>query len=188
LEEGEMEVTLSNLQKLKENLELAAFLVSKGGSEREAHGKIVESLVIVSQFETHIKNESSHSSLEEESFYVSSSESRYENINLINTGKEIALEVEKVTRKLPRWFRNPSQYNSTILCNYLKLYAKNQKVAVQTLRNECSSISDFDGNYNQMKNFGEKNHGKVFEERDGYVTLWEPVKDYILKLYNENIV
>lgn len=37
-----------------------------------------------------------------------------------------------------------------------------------------------------MKNFGEKNHGKVFEERDGYVTLWEPVKDFILKLYNES--
>jgi hypothetical protein len=39
-----------------------------------------------------------------------------------------------------------------------------------------------------MKNFGEKNHGKVFEERDGYVTLWEPVKDFILNLYNKNKV
>lgn len=34
-----------------------------------------------------------------------------------------------------------------------------------------------------MKNFGEKNHGKVFEENDGVITLWEPVQEFILELY-----
>lgn len=182
-----MDKTLAGIQKLRETLESAAFLVSKGGSEREAHGKVVESLVILSQLESVIKNNPSYSSSEKKSFSVSASQQN-RNINFSNTEKDVEREIEKVTRRLPRWFRNPSQNNSTILISYLKLLTQSQKVSLQTLRNECLSVKDFDGNYNQMKNFGEKNHGKVFEERDGYVTLWEPVKEYILQLYNENKV
>jgi len=160
-----MNSNLTQVQKLKENLEIAAFLVSKGGSEREAHSKIVESLVLLSQFNAH-------------SF----------NLKSIKSKNETDQEVEKVTRRLPNWFKKPSQYNSTILYSFLKLSETNQNVSLQALRADCQSVNDFDGNYNQMKNFGEKNHGKVFEERDGYVTLWEPVREYVLQLYNENKV
>lgn len=171
-----MEKILSDIRTLKENLALVAFLVSKGDSEREAHGKIVESLVVVSQLEDKIKNNSTSCTSVERSPTLSTSQPH----------NEIKREIEKVRRRLPRWFKNPTQYNSTILISYLRLSSHNHKVSLQTLRNECSSVKDFDGNFNQMKNYGEKNHGKVFEEIDGYVTLWDPVKDYILKLYNEN--
>ena len=90
----------------------------------------------------------------------------------------------KTNRRVPRWFRNPSQYNSTILIGYLELAETNRRVTVSMLRSNCNSISDFSGNYNQMKNFGEKNHGKVFEETNEVISLWEPVKNFILEQYN----
>lgn len=185
--EAVMESNLTQVQKMKENLEMAAFLVSKGGSEREAHGKIVESLVLLSQLETELKCKCSNNSFED-SINVSASNEHPYNLKSIKSKNETDQEVEKVTRRLPRWFRNQSQYNSTILYSFLKLSEKNQNVSLQALRANCQSVNDFDGNYNQMKNFGEKNHGKVFEERDGYVTLWEPVKEFVLQLYNENKV
>jgi hypothetical protein len=178
------------IRELRDNLEMVAFLVSKGGAEREAHGKIVESLVILSQLEGSLKSKSDFSNdlMETNISKVSSPTVVRSKTDFTQEENEVDIEVEKVTRRLPRWFRNQSQYNSTILLNYLILSEQVQNVSVQALKNKCTSVKDFEGNYNQMKNFGEKNHGKVFEERDGHVTLWEPVKDYILKLYNDNRV
>ncbi|MCI5159096.1 MAG: hypothetical protein D3906_11815 [Candidatus Electrothrix sp. AUS1_2] len=177
-----MDSYLTQVQKVKEELETVAFLISKGGSEREAHGKIVESLVLLSQLETRIKHECSNDSFGD---LVGVSASNLHSYNS-KSKDEADQEVNKIHRRLPRWFRNPRQYNSTILISYLKLSEERQKVSVQTLRDDCKSVKDFNGNYNQMKNFGENNHGKVFEERDGYVTLWEPVREFVLQLYNEN--
>ena len=176
------------IRELRESLEIVAFLVSKGGAEREAHGKIIKSLVLLSQLEAGLKSESNLSNdlMKTNISKVSSFTAVRSKTNFTQEKNEIDIEVEKITRRLPRWFRNQSQYNSTILLNYLILSEQVQNVSVEALKNKCTSMKDFEGNYNQMKNFGEKNHGKVFEERDGRVTLWEPVKDYILKLYNDN--
>lgn len=167
---------LAQVQKTKELLETVAFLVSKGESEREAHGKIIESLVLLSQLETELKCKRSNNLPED----------LVHNPEPMKSQNETDQEIEKVRRKVPRWFKNPSQCNSTILFSYLKLSEKKQKVSLQALRDDCKSVNDFNGNYNQMKNFRENNHGKVFEERDGYVTLWEPVREFVLQLYNEN--
>jgi hypothetical protein len=178
-----MKNALNDTQKIKENLEYAAFHVGKGSSEREIHGKIVDSLVILGQLENKLHEYSSKCR-------ISTSESQNEKSNSIFTYEkdDISQEVKKVTRRLPRWFRNQSQNNSKILISFLKLYLQNQTIDVHLLKEQCSSVKDFYGNYNQMKNFGEKNHGKVFEEKDGVVMLWEPVKDFILKLYDETRV
>lgn len=179
-----METHFSRMQRVRENLETVAFLISKEGSEKEAHSKIVESLVLLSQLEEELKvtfNNSSSGSIEVTVPTLGSQHRQYN-----NTKNETESEVKKVIRRLPRWFRNPSQLNSTILYNFLRLSEKNQSVSLQALRSECKALNDFDGNYNQMKNFGEKNHGKVFVERDGHVKLWDPIKEYVIELYNEN--
>lgn len=185
-----MNIALSWIKKLKDNLEITAFLVSKGGSERDAHGKIIESLVIVSQMEVEFKKIFSNYSLESgDELALPSESSSISPKSFKAKDDEVVQEINKVTRKLPKWFKNPSQINATILLNFLKLYELGEeKISFQTLKSKCSSVNDFDGNYNQMKNFGEKNHGKVFDERDGYITLWEPVKEFILKMRNENMV
>ena len=50
-----MDINISRIQKVRENLETVAFLISKGGAEREAHSKIVDSLVLFSQLEAELK-------------------------------------------------------------------------------------------------------------------------------------
>lgn len=92
-------------------------------------------------------------------------------------------EIEKVKRKIPRWFNNPHQINSRILVAFLRLKNDNIHVTPSVLREHCSEINDFEGNYNQMKNFGEKNHAKVFEEINNTIELWEPVEVFILESF-----
>jgi len=104
-------------------------------------------------------------------------------IELLNDLKKESDEIQKVKRKVPRWFKNPHQINSKILVSYLKLKNNNMQVTPAILREHCGEISDFEGNYNQMKNFGEKNHAKVFQEINNTIELWDPVEGFILKSY-----
>jgi len=167
----------TQLSCLKDILESAAFLVSKGNSEKEVHSKIVQSLVILSQIESEVSVEKNADlSFNQQKIYKNRS-----NIDIHDVGSE----VEKVKRKVPRWFKFTSQNNSTILMSYLELEEQQSRVTTSMLRNKCRSLNDFEGNYNQMKNFGEKNHAKVFDEMDGVITLWKPVNEFILGLYKE---
>ena len=174
----------SQFSALKNNLESVAFLVTKGSSEKEAHTEIVQSLVLLAQIEAEIndlvKIEDNNAFNNYERKTINSPHSNYSSVS------EIDIEIKKVKRRTPRWFKNPSQYNSTILFGFLQLSEQESRVSTSMLRNKCQQVKDFDGNYNQMKNFGEKNHGKVFEEKDGIITLWEPVQEYILELYNQH--
>ena len=183
-----MKNRLSEIKKIKECLEDASFLVSKGNSEREAHGKILECLVLVAQLENVIEKFTPIPLPSDRDEKIPKTHHNTRHSALFNTNDKQQVEIEKVTRRLPKWFRNQSQNNSNILITFLNLSEKNENVHIQQLKDECNSIKDFYGNYNQMKNFGEKNHGKVFEEKDGIITLWEPVKDLILRLYNENCI
>lgn len=182
-----MEDALLDIQIIKKNLENSAYLVSKGNHEREVHGSIIECLVILAQLETKIKKYISYGppvSTERNSIYFHEKD---QNATEHSGDDIIAQEVEKVKRRVPRWFRKPNQNNSHILINYLKLYEINKNITQEILKEQCDTVQDFYGNYDQMKNFGKKNHGKVFEEKHGIITLWEPVKDLILRLYHENL-
>ncbi len=92
-------------------------------------------------------------------------------------------EIKKVRRKIPRWIKNPHQINSRILVAFLKLKNNNIHVTPTVLREHCSEINDFEGNYNQMKNFGEKNNAKVFEEINNTIELWKPVESFIIESF-----
>lgn len=91
------------------------------------------------------------------------------------------LEIEKVKRKLPRW-KDSGQINDRILKTYLTLYIKNQTVSLLELEKKCKDLS-FNKNFPQMKNISRKNHGKVFDVINGFVYLWEPIKNDVLKIY-----
>lgn len=96
-------------------------------------------------------------------------------------------EYEKVKRRVPRWLSTPTQINSTILISYMKLSDLGRHaVSKETLQEECGTV--FFGNYEQMKNFSKKNHGKVFEEdKQGNVRLWERVKSLIISEYQKQM-
>ncbi|GEM_PF-1238233 len=99
----------------------------------------------------------------------------------------MAEEVAKVERKVPKWLNNPHQINSQILQLFMTLSKNNEMVIkrdeLQT-EFERDHRDPFYSNYVQMKNFGPKNHAKVFEEDSwGNIRLWKPVADFIVGLY-----
>ncbi len=100
-------------------------------------------------------------------------------------------EIQKVRRRVLLWKRRKGQVNSRILRLFMELSENGKNgVFVDMLEDEFGSkypeeISLFQGNYNQMKNFGPRNHAKVFEEdEEKTVWLWEPVKDFIIETYS----
>ncbi len=96
-------------------------------------------------------------------------------------------EIDKVKKRVPRWIDNPNQINSKILKLYMSLSENDSfPVSYSDLKEkyELSYGDVFNSNYNQMKNFGTKNHAKVFSEaKDGMISLWGPVADYIRDLF-----
>lgn len=93
------------------------------------------------------------------------------------------LEIDKVKRKIPLWIKKPSQINSRILNLYMAL-SKNDTSPVSHIdlkeKFEQSYCDSFESNFNQMKNFGTKNHAKVFSEsKVGMISLWEPIAAFV---------
>lgn len=89
-------------------------------------------------------------------------------------------EIDKVARKLPKWASKPQQINSKILNLYLLLKQQIPGGITETLlREKYGDASEFDRNLPQMKISSPKNHGKVFEVRNGFVEIWGPVLPFI---------
>ena len=96
---------------------------------------------------------------------------------------KIIKEIEKVRNRVPRWLKRPAQNNSRILIAFLNLMEKQEIISLETLAEECKDVPNFMGNYAQMINIADKNHGKVFSGASEKLTLWEPVKEFILQEY-----
>jgi hypothetical protein len=95
------------------------------------------------------------------------------------------IEIEKVKRKLPKWFSNPNYICSQILITFLELEDNTNFVEYEVLAHKCGSIKTFKSNFAQMMNFGEKNHGKVFEKNNSIVTIWNPIKAELMMEYKK---
>ncbi len=147
--------------KLQEKLESAAFLVSKGGAEKEAHTEIIQGLVLLSKLKASCTQ-----------------------LGRANTTETSAngnnQEVAKVRNRLRLWAKRQNQINAKILNAFLKLEKKLPLgVTEQDLKNELSDIASFDSNFSQMKIIADRNHGKVFDQFGDTVTLWKPVIGHV---------
>ncbi len=144
----------AKLNKLREFLETAAFMVSKGDSEKEAHSLIVNCLVVVSEVQGLLEKPK----LPELS------------------PKSDRVEVNKVNRRLRLWARRQDQINSKILNAFLKLKRSGkEKITEIDLKNELPQEQSFESNFAQMKVIADKNHGKVFDQFGDVISLWDPV-------------
>lgn len=93
----------------------------------------------------------------------------------------------KAIKRIPRWARNPQQNNHKILRAFFQLKHELGNVTLDALRRRCSDpighpntyVPHFDNNFSQMKFDNGNSHGKVFEEHDGYVTIWDRLTDTI---------
>jgi hypothetical protein len=95
------------------------------------------------------------------------------------------IEMLKVLSRIPKWLKHPDQTNSRILITFLTLAEKSEVVTIEQLAGACADVPKFSGNFAQMNNIAEKNHGKVFSIVNGFVTIWEPVREFIIQQYIE---
>jgi len=95
-------------------------------------------------------------------------------------------EIEKVKRKVPMWLKKRHQYNYIILKTFMNLSNNNSHYVNLTTLESHSNIDNskkFISNYNLLKSISEKNHAKIFEEKDGQIVLWQPVSEIIVKYF-----
>lgn len=104
---------------------------------------------------------------------------------------EVFGEWGKAIGRIPRWAKNPQQYNHKILRAFFELQKELGigHVTIDALRQRCSDptvhprtyVPHFDNNYTQMKFDNGNSHGKVFEEKDGIITLWDRISDTLMR-------
>ena len=95
----------------------------------------------------------------------------------------------KAINRIPRWARNPQQNNHKILRAFFELQKEMNHVSIDALRRRCSDpvghpdtyVPHFDNNFTQMKFDNGNSHGKVFEEKDGFITIWDRLSDTVQK-------
>lgn len=146
------------LHTLKDKLGSAAFLVGQGGSDRQVHSDIIQSLVLVAEIEAKL-------------FALDN--------NSTSTDVETR-EANKVRRRLRLWARRQNQINSRILNAFLALKRSGEDIVTETmLKSEFPGEQSFDSNFAQMKTIAEKNHGKIFEQHGEQISLWPPIAEDI---------
>lgn len=99
-------------------------------------------------------------------------------------------QIKKVKKRVPTWihkyFAGLNPCNGTILVRFLELSDKNTRpIKRYELEEACKDVSNFTTNYHNMRNMLPNNHGKVFEESYGDITLWEPVAEFVLDVYRK---
>jgi len=115
----------------------------------------------------------------QQTIYVQNPQNNSDNYS--GTSKE--LELAKIYKKVPVWFNKPSQKNSQILINYMKLREQKTPVTFFELEKACERIANFRSSYQAMKTISERNNAKVFDEIGRIISLWEPGKSFVEKEY-----
>ena len=95
----------------------------------------------------------------------------------------------KANKRIPLWARKPQQNNHKILRAFFELKQEIGNVTIDALRRRCSDptghpntyVPHFDNNFSQMKFDNGNSHGKVFEEHDGFITIWDRISDTLQK-------
>lgn len=103
--------------------------------------------------------------------------------SFLSDNEKTTSEISKVISRVPKWFSRPGQNNSKILIRYMNMLEKSEQVSFQQLAEECADVKNFSGNFAQMNNVAEKNHGKVFTGSSDNIQLWEPIKDFVIQEY-----
>ena len=167
-------MSIQVIDKLKNQLHRAAFLVAQPGKAEEAHSEILRCILDLEK-------------LTQDSEGVSGQPPK---LKILNQSHERSSaderdEISKVERRLRLWSRRPSQINTQILIAFLKAKREGiEHVTESDMRSRVPDPSSFDTNFAQMKIIAPKNHGKIFEHNGHEVTIWEPVKPFVTQFEN----
>ncbi len=94
--------------------------------------------------------------------------------------------IAKAQKKLVKWARDGNAMPSKILDVYLYLSQTRKETFIPvdlleaTFKATKEDIPTFRQNFDQMKNFAEKNHAKIFDVLpNGHITIWPPIQSYV---------
>lgn len=95
----------------------------------------------------------------------------------------------KANRRIPLWGERPHQNNHKIIKAFFEIESEFGFVTIDLLESRCSNqtkypktyVSDFKGNFAQMRTDASNSHGKVFVIKDGLVTIWDEVEQVLMK-------
>lgn len=95
----------------------------------------------------------------------------------------------KANRKIPVWANREKQNNHKLIKAFLKIEEEQGVVSYEELMERCSNstkypdtyVSDFRGNFAQMKTDASNSHGKVFIVEGDKVEIWSEVLDTLRK-------
>lgn len=102
------------------------------------------------------------------------------------------IDFGKAIRKIPTWAYKPTQNNHRLIKAYLLIQEEQGKVPLEELIIRCTDkdnypdtyVTDFKGNFAQMKTDAGNSHGKVFVVENDEVQVWSEV-EAVLNEYAE---
>lgn len=102
------------------------------------------------------------------------------------------IDFGKAIRKIPTWAHKPNQNNHRLIKAFLLIQEEQGKVPLEELISRCTDkdnypdtyVSDFKGNFTQMKTDAGNSHGKVFIVDNVEVQIWPEVES-VLNEYAE---
>ena len=100
--------------------------------------------------------------------------------------------INQIKCRAPLWFAKPNKKVSIILLTFLESSKSNQnEVSLDMLIDKCFKNPKFDSkqnikdNYAKMKSAKGNSNGKIFDEQNGKVMLWDKVRHIILREYEK---
>lgn len=115
------------------------------------------------------------------------------NLSVNNTPKPVTPVIHydqnyaKANRKIPAWVHRPKQNNHRIIKAFLQIESEKGVVLLDELVKRCSNkvdypgtfVTDFRGNFAQMKTDSSNSHGKVFITNGDIVEIWSEVYESV---------
>ncbi|WP_034583542.1 hypothetical protein [Helicobacter pametensis] len=105
----------------------------------------------------------------------------------VNNLEDDDIEIQKVMRRISKWFVKIHQKNSKILLAYLEVSKLNSlPIQPSSLERACGlDRSAFYSCFSNMKS-AHSTIGKIFQTNpDGTIELWQPVADFIIQEYKK---
>jgi len=160
-----------SIQSLIKQTEDLVFQIGQQASYKDLHVSalsLLKEMYSVEQRQPHNANEESKS------------ENGYKAIN-----EEMLAQIQKAERKLMKWANDPDSMPSKILDVYGRLKQIHPKSVIdkalmaRTFEQLNEDTYTFSQNFDQMKNFSDKNHAKIFDVApNGNITIWSPIERF----------
>lgn len=107
------------------------------------------------------------------------------NDNYEATDDEVA-QIRKAERKLLKWATDRDTMPAKIIDVFYILRKKHphskidKAVLSQAFAQMHEDVDTFSQNFDQMKNFSDKNHAKIFDvAANGQITIWPPINEFV---------